>query len=628
MAKKTHEVFGISNVVLPDSYVDRGTLDAEIDRLLARPTHVAIRGESKCGKSWLRQRNISNPIAVQCRLNKTAVDLYVDALSQLEISLEVDRSSGVAFKGKASSTGEIGVKLLAKLGVTVEAAADKSSDVKRRVVCHDVNDLRFVADIIRASGRRLVIEDLHYMSVDERRKFAFDLKALWDMGLFVVVVGVWSLSNMLIFLNPDLTGRMDEVAIYWSDKDLGAVLLKGGGALNIQFSEPLCKDAIANCFGNVGILQRLAIGALDQLKIDEGQPSIMILKNPKVMEDAAIFYAEQLNPLYQQFAGRVSAGIRRRKDSTGIYAHAMAVILAEKDEDLIKGIHLDVIFEKANARQPRIQKGNLRTVLEKFEELQVDEGGRGLVLSYNEATSEVSVVDRQLLLYRKYATVKWPWEGMMQEADKSGVPVIADGDALGLVNVLDVLLDSNPGQELRHYTRRIVSAAEGESAVERSAARPVGCGIREKRLQPQVGGQDDHEEPHLPAQLAEEPVQRQRRDLLLARQHPAFVRRATSRRHLSGDERPGDVPRSAGRKPDLTVSHPHEPLAVVAVGELGVHLLLETAYIFELGGSGRAGPARRVVIDPQKPDVFPLIPCDRHLVELVGHRVLRVRLQD
>ena len=45
------------------------------------------------------------------------------------------------------------------------------------------------------------------------------------------------------------------------------------------------------------------------------------------------------------------------------------------------------------------------------------------------------------------------------------VPVIAeDGDALGLVNVLDVLLDSSPAPELRHYTRRIVSATESESA--------------------------------------------------------------------------------------------------------------------------------------------------------------------
>ena len=56
---------------------------------------------------------------------------------------------------------------------------------------------------------------------------------------------------------------------------------------------------------------------------------------------------------------------------------------------------------------------------------------------------------------------------LLQLSAKTGidrVPVIADGNALGLVNVLDVLLDSNPGQELRHYTRRIVSAAEGESA--------------------------------------------------------------------------------------------------------------------------------------------------------------------
>jgi putative hemolysin len=45
------------------------------------------------------------------------------------------------------------------------------------------------------------------------------------------------------------------------------------------------------------------------------------------------------------------------------------------------------------------------------------------------------------------------------------VPVIAgNGTALGLVNVLDVLLDPTPSCELRSYMRRIVSAAENESA--------------------------------------------------------------------------------------------------------------------------------------------------------------------
>jgi hypothetical protein len=90
----------------------------------------------------------------------------------------------------------------------------------------------------------------------------------------------------------------------------------------------------------------------------------------------------------------VSGGIRNRKDSTGIYAHAMAVILESSDSDLMRGLSSDKIFEIAHARQNRIQRGNLAKVLEKFEELQVDDDGRGLVLSYNEATGEVSIVDR------------------------------------------------------------------------------------------------------------------------------------------------------------------------------------------------------------------------------------------
>jgi CBS domain containing-hemolysin-like protein len=45
------------------------------------------------------------------------------------------------------------------------------------------------------------------------------------------------------------------------------------------------------------------------------------------------------------------------------------------------------------------------------------------------------------------------------------VPVISEnGRALGLVNVFDILLDPRPHRALRDYTRRIVTAAENESA--------------------------------------------------------------------------------------------------------------------------------------------------------------------
>jgi len=96
----------------------------------------------------------------------------------------------------------------------------------------------------------------------------------------------------------------------------------------------------------------------------------------------------------------------------------MAAILDAPDDALIRGLSIDDIYSAAHEREGRIQKGNLHTVLERLEGLQVDEEGRGLVLAYNEADREVSVVDRQLLLYRRYSTVKWPWEDLIAEANK------------------------------------------------------------------------------------------------------------------------------------------------------------------------------------------------------------------
>jgi hypothetical protein len=419
--KRTSEVFGISHTVLPDSYVDRGALDQQLKTLLGRPNHIALRGESKCGKSWLRQQTVSNAITVQCRLDRGVHDLYIDALSQLGIKLVLDDTKSGKISGHVKAEASIGEGLIAKvLGATATGKAgiegERGTGTTLKPVGQDVSDLRFVADLLKASGRRLVIEDFHYLSVKERQKFAFDLKALWDYGVFVMIIGVWSQNNMLIFLNPDLTGRIEEIPIYWSGEDLRRVLKKGGDALNLDFSEEVAAACVEDCYGNVGILQALTLKTLDALGIQETMSDKTVIDRLQALETAALQYAEQLNSLYQQFAKRVSGGIRTRQDSTGIYAYAMSVILDAPDDLALRSLSLDYIFQKAHARESRIQKGNLRTVLEKFEQLQVDDEGRGLVLAYNEAEAEISVVDRQLLLYRKYCTVKWPWEDLIAEA--------------------------------------------------------------------------------------------------------------------------------------------------------------------------------------------------------------------
>ncbi|HEX8490040.1 MAG TPA: CBS domain-containing protein, partial [Chthoniobacterales bacterium] len=76
-------------------------------------------------------------------------------------------------------------------------------------------------------------------------------------------------------------------------------------------------------------------------------------------------------------------------------------------------------------------------------------------------------------------------------------PVIsADGAAVGIVNVLDILMDEAPGKTLATYTRRIVNATATEPAyriIQRLRAARLGLAAvldSEKKLVGIVTGED------------------------------------------------------------------------------------------------------------------------------------------
>lgn len=414
--KKTYEVFGISNEVLDDSYIDRGSLDRELARLLQRRNHIAIRGPSKSGKSWLRQRVISNSITVQCRLGFTATDIYKSALAELGINLVITERTKANFKGTLEAKADFGSELIAKASTKMAAEVGYETEKSLETLYSNINNLKFIANIIIESRKRLVIEDLHYLKSEERETLAYELKTLWDYGCFVVLVGIWGQANMLIHCNPDLSGRLEEISIDWIPDDLRAILEKGSKALNISIAREIQNKIILDCFGNAGLLQRLALKLLDESNIETAQELTTSVHQQDTYESAALIVADQLNGVYQKFAERVASGIRKRSDATGIYAHAMAAIMEAEDRKHILGIPLSDIYFVSNKRQPRIQKPNLKSILTKIDGLQVDDDGRGLVVTYDDSEEKVLNVDRQLLFYRKYVTVAWPWEELIREA--------------------------------------------------------------------------------------------------------------------------------------------------------------------------------------------------------------------
>jgi hypothetical protein len=416
--KESKDVFGITTAIRPEAYVDRGKLDQKLNRYLARNLHLALRGSSKSGKSWLRQRILPDAIVIQCRYGHTVVELYRLALNELGLTLAVTSTSTSTFSGTITAEGEAGISLLAKVRAKFDLSAGETDSVTSEPAVAAVNDLRVIANLINMSERRLVIEDFHYLSIAERKWLASDLKAFWEYGLYIVIIGIWSQNNMLLHFNPDLTGRLREVPISWADGELSDVLEKGSMDLNLTFSKEISARLVNDCYGNVGILQALTLELLDEVGLTTEQVEPAVVDAVDALDSACMEYSEQLVPVFLAFANNVAAGIRKRNNATSIFAHAMAAVIEQNDEALIKGVSIDALFEIANAREPRIQKGNLKSALANLESLQVDDGERGLVLAFNPTNSEITVVDRDLLFYRKYQTVSWPWEDLVSESNE------------------------------------------------------------------------------------------------------------------------------------------------------------------------------------------------------------------
>ena len=260
---KLSEVYGISRGIPKYTYVDRSGLDARFSYLLDTERHIVIHGASKQGKSCLRRKNLdeSNCVIIQCKPIMNNKEIWNNALRQLEAtfssSINVTKKSSSSVGGKIDAEGNI---LVAKVAGEVhsEISSGHENQYEKNFLAGKENDLDYLATELKQKNKRLIIEDFHYLTEEERRNVAFDLKALYELGVYVIVVGIWSEQNLLTYYNGDLTGRIEEININWNTVELSNVIEKGEEILNVKFNEDLKHEIIESSFQNVGILQRLA----------------------------------------------------------------------------------------------------------------------------------------------------------------------------------------------------------------------------------------------------------------------------------------------------------------------------------------------------------------------------------
>ena len=318
----------------PASYVDRSRLDSRINRLLQRDTHIALKGASKCGKSWLRQKCVPEAIVVQCSFEMTISDLYRRILRELGVEVTSCITNSTSYTGEMTGKTSIGIPVVGNIKTACNGSVSRTVQMQKETL-QSADDIKFIAEKIK---------------------------------------------------------------------------------------ESIVNELVNDSFGNVGILQKLLLNLVaDESGIDGTcNPKRRIYESEKYKQ-AAQAYAGQLDGVYQQFALNMSKGIRQRRRSTGIYALTMQAIVDASDSVLIEGFRRSDIYDITHAKEPRIQKGNLKTVLQKLGELQHNSYQGSLVVAYDESTDAVTVVDMQLLFYRKHHTMSWPWEEIADEANQEAL---------------------------------------------------------------------------------------------------------------------------------------------------------------------------------------------------------------
>lgn len=397
------DVFGVSPYVLDAIYVDRGHLDKRIARHLKRPAHLLILGDSKSGKTWLRQMMIPDAVVIACRADKTAVSMFSEAIRILEANQAI-------LHGSQNSQLEERYANARQQGVvqTKYATGRDIASVAQPVA--DIDTLLTLAQLLHESSARLVIEDYHTLPQQELSLLAAELKALWDLGISVVLIGVADDATQLVNHNPNLSSRVEFVTVGWEDHELFEVLDKGMSLLNIKLDAAIEDRIVDDCHGNVGLLQRLAGDYLDALGIFGREAQKRVVSDQDTYHKVAQQIAGQMAPLYKEYARGVMEHMRRLP-SSGTHMALLRALFNAPSRDLLHGISLESLSE--GVVQHDIRMGTAaHDFSNALHDLNAFQGGaaKGRVFHFDEVSNLVNIVDKQMLFFRKYSGLRWPWE--------------------------------------------------------------------------------------------------------------------------------------------------------------------------------------------------------------------------
>lgn len=412
------DVFGVHVPPPKETYVDRAGLDQRLKHFLTSGWHLVIYGPSKQGKTalWRNALNDDQYILVQCRERPSVEELYVEILRQLgeTITKEVQTKKGTGGKAGGKVGGGVSWFGIGKgeAEASGEVSHNREATTSEQPIGNDIQVISYVADAIKKTNKKVVVDDFHYVPEETKKVFAKDLKALLDLEVPFILVGAWDQQHVFTQYNGELRGRFDEINLRWEDSELQQVLTLGEQALRLAVSQEIKNTMVTDASGNVGLLQRMAEKLCMEADIYETYPddplplediNLLVQARKAICNEAAERYRRFGWAVPEGFAG--STGAMRR-----VYMYIIQACVEATDSELLGGMSQVQLIERIRQVNRSVTQKSIREALARVDKLQSDKDIYPVIITYNDVNRVMTLADRELLFYRKYGGPRWPWE--------------------------------------------------------------------------------------------------------------------------------------------------------------------------------------------------------------------------
>ncbi|MBN8638648.1 MAG: hypothetical protein J0M07_25260 [Anaerolineae bacterium] len=409
------EVFGEWQTANAPTYVDRDGLDAKLAYLLKSSNLIVLHGESRQGKTILQRKHLQEAqiIKINCSVGMSALNIKTEILRRMHarIIMQVDETNGRDTTGEGGFDGGIDIPGIGKLGgkATVTHGVSHEAMTSSQVI-GDPNNINFLVEQWQRDKRRIVIDDFHYLSDQEQSQLAFDFKGLTENGVQLLVIGVWANANRLTTFNNQL--RTKELSIKWTDAELMQVLELGEQALNIAISKNIKNSLVRDASGSVGLLQIITEALCQEENIFGYQRERRTISN--------VFYldAARKRTCAEKYNSRFSEALRTIADGKNLsegrmYEKILRAVVTMTDAELLNGVRpgkITKMIEALGLTEGKGNQGHVTQTLEKLNGLQEERRISPPIFYYDKSASQLRLVDRTFLFFRRNKTVSYPWE--------------------------------------------------------------------------------------------------------------------------------------------------------------------------------------------------------------------------